>query len=328
MDNDLIPLKSSDDVIYCNSTRATVMALQQQGDGMPNGMIMSKPRSPFLKRWIEQYKEIKQKDDWDRLSTTLPHTMYTDKDPDLTALDGHSWFYPLSSQKNGDTSLKKLWFGKSWHDIDKSYGTHFWHPKADFAKTTIPETIQTIDTPLFCRLRKLFDSLDNGTISVPEGENVNCTITRVADLKAENHRMFSDYKMSTDDLDRKWVDSSGFHNHGWAPKGTLLKSNHASGFMYRNIIADSYAVLPVPADWDCRVWSVRMMVEVDTKHIAEGDGVGIFKIRMEDEGEILVRVRNDNPYPGITLKLEWSGNRLAKQQYQKLNNVIWVSQAG
>ena len=134
--------------------------------------------------------------------------------------------------------------------------------------------------------------------------------------------------MSTDDLDRKWVDSSGFHNHGWAPKGTLLKSKNASGFMYRAIIADSYAVLPVPADWDCRVWSVRMMVEVDTKHIAEGDGVGIFKIRMEDEGEILVRVRNDNPYPGITLKLDWLGNRLAKQQYQKLNNVIWVSQAG
>lgn len=304
------------------------MALQQQGDGIPNGMIMSKPRSPFLKRWIEQYKEIKQKDDWDRLSTTLPHTMYTDMDPDLTALDGHSWFYPLSSQKNGDTSLKILWFGKSWYDINKSYGTHFWHSTADFAKMINPETIQNIDTPLFCKLRKLFDNLDNGTFSVPEDENLNCTITRAADLKAENHRMFSDYKVSTDDLDSKWVDTSGFHNHGWAPRGTLLKSNHASGFMYRNITAGSYAVLPVPADWDCRVWSVRMMVEVDTKHIAEGDGVGIFKIRMEDGGEILVRVRNDNPYPGITLKLEWSGNRLAKQQYQKLDNAIWVSQAG
>jgi len=52
LDNDLVALKSSDDVIYNNSTRATVMALQYRGDGLPNGFIMSRPRSPFLRRWI------------------------------------------------------------------------------------------------------------------------------------------------------------------------------------------------------------------------------------------------------------------------------------
>ena len=329
LDSDLVALKSSDDVIYSNSTRSTVMALQHKGDGIPNGLIMSKPRSPFIKRWIQQYKQIKNQNVWDQLSTSRPHAMYTDMDPDLTVLDGHSWFYPLSSQSDGDTSLKMLWFGKSWHDVDKSYGTHFWHPTTKFAKLITPKTIQMIDTPLFCRIRNVFDNLDDdGYYSTPPEKNANCSVTWTSDLKSENHRMFSDYRMSTDDLDIKWVDSSGFNNHGWAPKGTLLQQNSTSGLAIRNITANSYAALPVPADWDSRVWSVRMTFHMDTKKIAEGDGVGLFKIRMEGGGEILIRVRNENPFPGITMKLEWSGNKLASKQLRKLDDLIWVSQAG
>ena len=296
---------------------------------MSNGMIMSKPRSPFIKRWIEQYKAVKQKGDWDRLSTTIPHRMYNDQDPDLTALDEHSWSYPLSSHQGVDSSLKVLWFGKSWYDIDQSYGTHLWHPTSDFKKTITPQIIRTIDTPLFCKIRKIFDNLDNdGIVLISQDKNANCSITRTENLKEQNHRLFSDYRMSTDDVDNKWVDSSGFNNHAWAPKGTLLKSDPASGLVYRNITAGSYAVLPVPVDWDSRVWSVRMTLKIDSRNIAEGDGVGIFKIRMEDEGELLVRIRNDNPYPGITVKVEWLGNKLAKAPYQKLDNFVWVSQAG
>ena len=108
LDSDLVALKSSDDVVYNNSTRSTVMALQHKGDGIPNGLIMSKPRSPFIERWIQQYKQIKNRNLWDQLSTSRPHAVYTDMDPDLTVLDGHSWFSPLSSQSDGDTSLKML----------------------------------------------------------------------------------------------------------------------------------------------------------------------------------------------------------------------------
>jgi hypothetical protein len=329
LDSDLIALKSSDDIIYNNATRSTVMALQHKGDGIPNGMIMSKPRSPFIKRWIEQYKEIKDHNVWDQLSTSRPHAMYTDMDPDLTVLDGQSWFYPLSSQSDGDTTLKMLWFGKSWHGANKSYGTHFWHPTTQFVKSITPKIIQTIDTPLFCRIRNIFDNLDNdGYHSTPAEKNPNCTVTWMSDLKPEKHRIFSDYRMCTDDLDTKWVDSSGFNNHGWAPKGTSLQLNTTSGLHVRNITANSYAVLPVPVDWDSRVWSVRMTFHMDTKKIVEGEGVGLFKIRMEEGGEILIRARNDNPFPGITLKVEWAGNKLASEKLQRLNDMIWVSQAG
>lgn len=156
-------------------------------------------------------------------------------------------------------------------DVEKSYSTHFWHPTTKFAKMITPKTIQIIDSPVFCRIRNVFDNLDDGGYySIPPEKKANCSVTWTSDLKSENHRMFSDYRMSTDDLDITWVDSSGFSNHGWAPKGTLLHQNSTSGLAIRNITANSYTVLPVPADWDSRVWSVWMTFHMDTKKIAEG----------------------------------------------------------
>lgn len=329
LDSDLIPLKSSDDVIYDNSTRATVMAQQYRGDDLPNGFIMSKPRSPFIKRWIQQYKEVEKRNIWDQLSATRPYAMWMNKDPDLTVLDGHAWFYPLSADEDGDVTLKQLWFGKSWHDVEKSYGTHFWHPTEKFAKLITPLTIRTIDTPLFCSVRKLFDNLDDdGYYAEYPTKNANCSISWTKDLEHEDHRMFSDYQISTDDVDRKWIDSSGFNNHAWAPNGMTLLANETSGTRYRNISALSYAVLPVPADWDSRVWSARMNFGLDTHDIAQGDGVGLFKIRMEIGGEILVRASNDYFIPETTVIVEWKGNELAKKEVRSIDDFIWDSQVG
>lgn len=104
----------------------------------------------------------------------------------------------------------------------------------------------------------------------------------------------------------------------------LLKDDK-SLVTFRNVSAQSYAVLPVPVDWDARVWSVRMAFQMDPQGMAAGDGIGLFKIRMETGGEILVQVRNDNPYPGITIKLEWHGNQLAKKEYQRVDDRTWIS---
>ena len=329
LDTDLVPLKSSDDVIYGNATRATVMARQFRGHGLPNGMIMSKPRSPFIKRLIQEYKDLENDKQWDELSATRPWQMWREQDPDLTVLDGHAWFYPLSAEKDGDATLKQLWFGKSWWDVEKSYGTHFWHPTAKFAELVTPKVVRTIDTPLFCATRKLFDDVDgDGYFAKDPKEDPNCAVTWARDLEEENHRMFADYQMATDEEDIKWMDSSGFNHHGWAPAGTERTYNETTGTVSRTISEGSYAVLPVPVDFDARVWSARIKFETDPLAISEGEGVGLFKIRMETGGEILVRIRNDNPFPGTTVKVEWKGNQLAKKEYQTLDDLAWVSQAG
>lgn len=59
MDNEMIALKSSDDIIYSPDTKSTVLprqAIYGQGKAVLNAMIMSKPGSPFLLRWMEKYR--------------------------------------------------------------------------------------------------------------------------------------------------------------------------------------------------------------------------------------------------------------------------------
>jgi len=290
---------------------------------------MSKPGSPFLKKWMQHYKDVKAKKNRDDLAKKTPYLMHNDRDPDLTVLDGYSWFYSLSAEMEGDAPLKTLWFGKSWHDVNRSYGTHFWHPTETFGAAIKPSTIQTIDTPLFCHTRKLFDNLDNDSYyAEPPETNPNCSITWTKDLKKEDHRIFSDYQITTDTIDTKLLDSSGFHNHGWAPNGLLLHQSSSPPGPVRGLSPKSYAVLPVPADWDARLWTARLTFELDNSTLASGNGIGLFKIRIETGGEILVRVRNDNPYPGITVKVEWHGNRLAKEEYQSIDDQRWIFDVG
>ena len=48
--------------------------------------------------------------------------MYRDKDPDFNVPDGHSWFYPLSSEEDSEPTLKNLSFGKCWHAKEENNG--------------------------------------------------------------------------------------------------------------------------------------------------------------------------------------------------------------
>lgn len=45
-------------------------------------------------------------------------------------------------------------------------------------------------------------------------------------------------------------------------------------------------------------------------------------------GEILIRIRNDDPFPGVTLNVQWHGNKLAKEEYQRFDDMDWVSAGG
>ena len=114
-----------------------------------------------------------------------------------------------------------MWIGKSWHDIDRSYGLHFWAFEAEGgSKRPIgvdlsPDMVRSIDTPLFCRMRKLFDNVD-GYFSTTWQKNPNCTVSWSKDQRENTHRLFADYHFKDDTSDMKWVDTSGYRNHGWA----------------------------------------------------------------------------------------------------------------
>ena len=284
MESDLIALKSSDDILQNNSTRPTIMATRAAHETIPNWLIMSRAKAPFLKRMMVEYNKVWKAGGWDKLALQSPSELAKD-DLDVTILDGHTWYYPLASEENGDVTLKKLWFGKSWSDIDRSYGTHIWHWDERIRALITPHIVNAVDTPLLCKIRPLFQELDNATsVESSRKSNPNCTIATADELKVKDHKAFSDYQADNRDHHMKWVDSSGFHNHGWAPNGMEL--TEINGTLARNITDTSFAVLPVSNGWDTREWTARMELMVD--NVTPQNGFGLFKIRTEGEGEIVV----------------------------------------
>ena len=97
MDHDLMALKSSDDVINDPKTRSAVLtALHGGSEGLiVNAMIMAKAQSPFLQRWMKNYKNF-DPGEWDHTSGRVPKQMYYAGDPDLTLLQPAAWLYPSS----------------------------------------------------------------------------------------------------------------------------------------------------------------------------------------------------------------------------------------
>ena len=242
------------------------MALE--GDsGLCNAFIMTKPRAPFLRRWMKEYASFEDSN-WSGLSVQKPFQMYKAGDPDITVLNDHAWFYPMWD--NSNYGLMTMWFGKSWWDIDRNYGVHFWpwqrDPGPPHLKLNL-EDARLIDTPLFCKIRHLFDDYDgDGYRATAPEKNANCSLTWMNNTAPHANGLLSDYQFTLDNDDRKWVDSSGNNLHGWAPNGTRLTYSHAIGSAAnntRNFTRGSYAVLPVPADLDIRTGSVSMSFDID-----------------------------------------------------------------
>jgi hypothetical protein len=232
-----------------------------------NAVIMSKPKAPFLRRWMAAYSGFSDAD-WSGASMAKPHSLWRNGDPDISVLDDHAWFYPKWDTRN--YGLMTLWLGKSWWDIDRSYGVHFIHwqhsKKGEWHLRLDPDLVRSIDTPLFCKIRHFFDNLDgDGHFSVPAASNPNCSIAWMSTTANHPTGLLANYDFYHDDDDRKWIDSSGNNLHGWAPNGTRLHRDPLTGTTERTFDQGSWAALPVPADWDARVGAVSVIIKLDSQ---------------------------------------------------------------
>ena len=339
-------LKSLDDIIYAPETKSAVMSRQVIPEGAAsNAVIMAKPGSPFLRRWMEQYQEF-DPGDWDHMSCQVPADMWKKGEPDLTLLGLHTFMYPMQHHHDELRSfpyLAHMWLGKSWHDIDQSYGVHMWKWGMwnHWSNEVIidPETVRLIDTPIFCRMRKLFNNVDDdGYYSIPIEQNPNCTVTWTKDLPVKNHRLFSDYQMLSDTADVKWVDSSGNNLHGFAPSGTSIQRCLNPPSFIREFDQNSFAWLPVPSDWDARVGTVRMIIQLassawhNEKEDTRRDEVGLFKIRLDWAGELVVSLQANasakvaNGSRACYLRFQWLTQYLSWDEYGGIDDTEWVSE--
>jgi hypothetical protein len=309
--------------------------------GLCNAVIMTKPRAPFLRRWMQKYYWFRDSD-WAGLSVIMPKFMYLIGDPDITVLDDHAWFWPTWDVKN--LGLMSMWLGKSWWDIDRSYGVHFMHWQRDVRAWYLslePDEVRIIDTPLFCKIRHLFDNVNgDGYVATPPELNSNCSLTWMNSTTPHDNGLFSQYDFAVDSDDRKWVDTSGNNLHGWAPNGTALTREVDNRHVTRRFDEGSYAALPVPTDWDARVGSIHLGFKLDghnwgvlvnqggwmqhaiqwwhdtTKHWV------LWKVRFGEAGAIdlsLERSNGDNKAP--VLRLRWSRATLRHESWS--DNLDW-----
>ncbi|KAL2052927.1 hypothetical protein ABVK25_006868 [Lepraria finkii] len=192
-------------------------------------------------------------------------------EPDLTLLEEHAWIYPVVRHDGErvcltDPMLANMRVRKSWWDIERSYGTNMWkwgYSKLPRQIGITAELVREVDMPIFGRIRSLFDDLDGvGYHSVPSEQNPNCTAIWMKDVWAGEP--FSDYQIVGGTTDVKRVDSSGYWLHGYARQRTLILCNSSTAAVTRECTPESHAWLPVPADWDSRVGTARMVFQLDS----------------------------------------------------------------
>jgi glycosyltransferase involved in cell wall biosynthesis len=116
-----------------------------------NAVILAKPNSRFIKRWYNSYTTFDD-NNWNYHSIVLPGRLASDHPDEIHLLDYSRFFWPLWNEKG----LQKFYVEKVYDFGAMGYLNHLWESKAlrfVLADTT-PETVENVDLPLFCRMRK------------------------------------------------------------------------------------------------------------------------------------------------------------------------------
>jgi len=252
-----------------------------------------------MQAWMEKYKDFDDTQ-WNEHSVQMPARIYdSGENTDITVLDEHAWFYPMyGSESHG---FYKLWFGKSFSDIDLNYGVHLWawhgSPIPEYLD---PRTVREIDTPFFCRLRRLFDNLGgDGYVAVDWITDPNCANIVMKDMQLRDDGLLANWSIEADTSDIKLQDTSGNRLHGWAPPGVTIVQSH-DGRQVRQFREDSWAVHPVPLQYDGRAGTIafNMLLENDSQQ--DQHNVTLARLRLDDYIDIYWRMNYDEATWAIT----------------------------
>lgn len=120
-DLDVICLKPMDNFL----SKSCVMGLEHGNDqiiGLCNAVILSEPRSDFLKIWIADFLSD-YREQWEYNCVRMPYALYK-KHPNLLHVEPISSFFKFSWDDQG----KKQLFNEN-HSFDDCYCVHLWEHK-------------------------------------------------------------------------------------------------------------------------------------------------------------------------------------------------------
>lgn len=153
LDADVLVQRSFDDLL----DHRTVLGQEGQDAhwGLANAVILAEPRSPFLCRWLEEYRSFRG-EVWNEHSVQLPLKLARAYPSEITVLPPTAFFWPLWTDEHLD------WIFASTRPIpvDQSYANHLWEKNAwKYLEDLTPRRVRSVDTNFHFWARPFIDSL-------------------------------------------------------------------------------------------------------------------------------------------------------------------------
>jgi hypothetical protein len=153
LDADVLVQRSFDDLLDHQ------MVLGQEGEnaqyGLANAVILAEPQSPFLCRWLEEYRSFRG-ELWNAHSVQLPQKLARAHPSEITVLPPTAFFWPLWTEEHLD------WIFASSRPIaiDRTYANHLWENKAwKYLEDLTPQRVRSVDTNFHGWARPLIEGL-------------------------------------------------------------------------------------------------------------------------------------------------------------------------
>ena len=153
LDADVLVQRSFDDIL----DHRTVLGQEGQDAqwGLTNAVILAEPQSPFLCRWLEEYRSFRG-EVWNEHSVQLPLKLARAHPSEITILPPTAFFWPLWTEEHLD------WIFASTRPIpvDQSYANHLWEKNAwKYLEDLTPRRVRSVDTNFHFWARPLIDGL-------------------------------------------------------------------------------------------------------------------------------------------------------------------------
>jgi hypothetical protein len=157
LDADVFVQRGFDDLL----DHQTVLG-KESGYGLANAVILAERQSPFLRRWLEEYRSFlsapRESEMWNEHSVRLPAKLARAYPNEITVLPHTAFFWPLWTEEH----LNWIFASNRPIPIDQTYANHLWEQAAwNYLEDLTPRRVRSVDTNFHFWARPLLNDLPN-----------------------------------------------------------------------------------------------------------------------------------------------------------------------
>jgi len=161
LDADVFVHRSFDDLLS-NSVVLGKQVLNKVDFGLCNAVILSEPHSPFLTRWLAEYRNFRSQgrdEFWDEHSVRIPLWLARQFPEELTIMPHRSFFWPTFQPED----VELMYDSTAEADVSSTFATHLWESVVweRYLEFLTPVRVRSIDSNFHRWVRPFVASLPN-----------------------------------------------------------------------------------------------------------------------------------------------------------------------